>query len=345
MVMNSAPSLPIEAFLELSKTQPIFDVRTPSEFAHAHIPHARNLALFSDEERAIIGTAYKQESREKAIMHGFEFFGPKMKTIVEQALANTTGTDVLVHCWRGGMRSSAVAWLLNFYGLKTHLLEGGYKAFRRYALNSFEIPKPLIILGGKTGSGKTHILHEIHKLGAQTIDLEGIACHKGSAFGALGMPAQPSQEQFENILGVAYREITPERPLWLEDESRKIGMAMIPEQLFKSMRSAKTIFIDMPLGLRVEGLVKDYGAADREGLRASILKIKDQLGGDRTKKAIAELEAERLAECFEILLSYYDKTYLHGIEKREPSTVFRIEVSTMNASENARNIVEFAEII
>ncbi|MBI3258378.1 MAG: hypothetical protein HYZ54_02690 [Ignavibacteriae bacterium] len=175
--MTAAESLPIEEFLSSAKSQLIFDVRTPSEFAHAHIPSARNLALFSDEERAVIGTAYKQESREKAIMHGFEFFGPKMKLLVEAALEQSSGKDVLVHCWRGGMRSSAVSWLLNFYGINARTLDGGYKSFRNYALRSFDIPQPLLIIGGKTGSGKTYILNELKKLGEQTIDLESIAEH------------------------------------------------------------------------------------------------------------------------------------------------------------------------
>lgn len=343
--MITAPSLSIEDFLLAAKSQPIFDVRTPSEFAHAHIPSAQNLALFSDEERVIIGTAYKQESREKAIMHGFEFFGPKMKLLVETALEQSSGRDVLVHCWRGGMRSSAVGWLLNFYGITAHTLAGGYKAFRNYVLRSFDTPKKLIIIGGKTGSRKTHILTEIKKMGEQTIDLEEIACHKGSAFGGLGMPAQPTQEQFENNLAMEYRAVSGDSTVWLEDESRKIGTAMLPENLYKQIRSAPIIVLDVPIEQRIAALVEDYAGEDTAELRNSILKIRERLGGLHTKMALEELDNERFSECFEILLNYYDKTYQFGLAKRLPETVFHLNITGGNAADNARLLVDFARTI
>lgn len=343
--MTTAVSLPIEEFLLAAKSQPIFDVRTPSEFAHAHIPSARNLALFSDEERVIIGTAYKQESREKAIMHGFEFFGPKMKVLVEAALEQSEGKDVLVHCWRGGMRSSAVSWLLNFYGITARMLEGGYKSFRNYALRSFDIPQPMLVVGGKTGSGKTHILKEIKKLGEQTIDLEAIAVHKGSSFGGLGMPAQPTQEQFENNLAIECRSVNSTQPLWLEDESRKIGTTMLPEGLFKQIRAARVIVLEVPLEKRIAAIVEDYASADIGELHNSILKIRDRLGGLQTKMALEELSHERFSECFEILLKYYDKTYQFGLAKRAPETLFHLALTGNNAEENAQRIVDFAKTI
>ncbi|MBS1536166.1 MAG: tRNA 2-selenouridine(34) synthase MnmH [Bacteroidetes bacterium] len=343
--MIPAPSLPIEEFLREAQSKPIFDVRTPSEFAHAHIPTAKNLALFSDEERAIIGTAYKLESREKAIMHGFEFFGPKMKLLVETALEQTDSKNVLVHCWRGGMRSSAIAWLLNFYGITTHTLVGGYKSFRNYALQSFGTLQPMIIIGGKTGSRKTLILNELKKLNQQTIDLEGIALHKGSAFGALGMPAQPSQEQFENSLAVEYRALDRHQNLWLEDESRKIGMAMIPENLFKQLRSAPVVVLEVPIEQRVTALVEDYGTANQEELRSSILKIRERLGGLQTKMALEELDRERMAECFEILLNYYDKSYQFGLDKRDPETLHSLHITSSDSAENARLVLDFAQSI
>jgi len=210
--------LNIEEFLLLAKEHPVLDVRSPGEFTHAHIPGAHSLPLFSDEERKIVGTAYKQECKEKAIKLGLEFFGVKMVKMVEEVeeLIKVRGTKyevrtkkdfvprtsyiVLVHCWRGGMRSAGVAWLLDLYGFKVYTLVGGYKVYRKWVLQQFEKEYPINILGGYTGSGKTEILHTLIKKQECIIDLEGLAHHKGSAFGSLGQPAQPSQEMFENVL-------------------------------------------------------------------------------------------------------------------------------------------------
>ena len=201
----------IEEFLRLSATYPVLDVRSPGEYKHAHLPNAISFPLFSDEERKVVGTAYKQQSREQAIKYGLDYFGVKMRKMVEEAegiIANwqkTIGKDassnktLLVHCWRGGMRSGAVAWLLDLYGFKVYTLVGGYKAFRKWSLSQFEKQYQFRILGGYTGSGKTNLLENLQKQGETTINLEGLAHHKGSAFGNIGMPAQPSQEQFEKI--------------------------------------------------------------------------------------------------------------------------------------------------
>ena len=200
----------IDEFLELAKSHLIIDVRSPSEYTHAHIPQAQNLPLFSDEERKVIGTAYKQLSRERAIKFGLDYFGPKMRTTIEEVetLAKVSesqthsSTTILVHCWRGGMRSGAVAWLLDLYGFKVFTLEGGYKAYRNWILQQFEKPFNFNIIGGFTGSGKTPLLYGLQKNNKTIIDLEGLANHKGSALGGIGQPPQPSQEMFENLLGM-----------------------------------------------------------------------------------------------------------------------------------------------
>src|SRR5687767_4199360 len=150
--------LHIEQFLEFAKHHQVIDVRSPGEYKHAHIPGAYNLPLFTDEERAAVGTAYKQESREKAIKIGLDFFGPKMKKMVEEVesiVGSRESRSVLIYCWRGGMRSAAVAWLMDLYGFKVYTLTGGYKTFRNYTLASFSFPLSLSLLGGYTGSGKT----------------------------------------------------------------------------------------------------------------------------------------------------------------------------------------------
>ena len=212
----------IEYFLELSKHYTVIDVRSPAEYKHAHIPGAYSLPLFSDEERAVVGTAYKQESREIAIKHGLDFFGPKMQKIVEEVeslvhsresgvrdseLQTSNSKNILVYCWRGGMRSGAVGWLLDVYGFKVHTLIGGYKKFRTRVLDTFKLPFDLKILGGYTGAGKTEVIKELERLGEHMIDLEDIAKHKGSAFGNIGMPDQPTQEMFENVLSIRLRTL------------------------------------------------------------------------------------------------------------------------------------------
>ncbi|MEO9209592.1 MAG: tRNA 2-selenouridine(34) synthase MnmH, partial [Ginsengibacter sp.] len=199
-------SIHIENFISLSREWPVFDVRSPSEYLHAHIPGAFSLPIFSDEQRKVIGTAYKKESREKAVHYGLNYFSERMKSVLEE-VKNILEKDspfseqkILLHCWRGGMRSQTMAWLLSLYGYQVFLLDGGYKSYRNWTLAQFEKKYPLKILGGYTGSGKTETLLEMKRQGLSVIDLEGIAHHKGSAFGSLGQGAQPSQEMFENIL-------------------------------------------------------------------------------------------------------------------------------------------------
>jgi tRNA 2-selenouridine synthase len=202
MLIMPVTKINIETFLSWSGKYPVIDVRSPAEYNHAHFPGAHSLPLFSDEERKVVGTLYNQESREEAIKKGLEFFGPKMKQIVEDtetivnkqyAIGKTTtnakdinlpiANCLLLYCWRGGMRSAGIAWLLDLYGYKVYTLTGGYKSFRRFALNLFSQNFTINILGGYTGSGKTELLHALKQKGETVIDLEALAGHKGSAFG------------------------------------------------------------------------------------------------------------------------------------------------------------------
>jgi len=323
-----------EQLLSLLEQYPVLDVRSPGEYAHAHIPGAYSLPLFSDEERKIIGTAYKQESREKAIKHGLDFFGVKMRLMVEEtekivksyvlrvegsATRNrqpATSNTLIVHCWRGGMRSSAVAWVLNFYGFEIYLLEGGYKAYRNWALQQFEKEYDFNIIGGYTGSGKTELLKSLQTKGHAIIDLEGLANHKGSAFGALGQPAQPSQEMFENQLAAALYQ-NSQRFFWLEDESQRIGSLNIPHSFWDTMRKKTVYFLDIPFAERLEYINSGYGKIDRELLINAIVRIKKRLGPLETKTAIGFLVEDNVKECFRILLQYYDKTYFKALQNRE----------------------------
>jgi tRNA 2-selenouridine synthase len=328
----------INEFLNASKGQLILDVRSPAEYEHAHIPGAISFPLFSNEERAVVGTAYKQESREKAIKIGLDYFGPKMRPMVEKVeefltaihgktgSGSFTGQQVFVYCWRGGMRSGAVSWLLNLYGFKVITLAGGYKAFRNYALKIFTRPFRFNILGGFTGSGKTMLLQGLKSQGQYIIDLEGLACHKGSAFGSIHMPPQPTQEMFENKLALELEEIVGEQAqdeqgnyptIWLEDESQRIGNLNIPMHLWENMRTAPVYFLDIPFEQRLDYLIEDYGRGDIQKLMDATLRITKRLGGLETKNTIAYLEEGNIREAFRILLLYYDKLYFKSLHNRQ----------------------------
>ena len=329
----------IDEFLQLAKTTPVIDVRSPGEYLHARIPGAHSLPLFSDDERNIVGTIYKRQGREEAIKTGLDFFGVKMKIMVEatekiisdcNSLTNSAGVKgevsgkkghntVLVHCWRGGMRSAGVAWLLDLYGFEVYVLNEGYKAYRNWVLQQFERPYSFKMLGGYTGSGKTDILKELAGKGQAVVDLEGLAHHKGSAFGALGEEPQPTQEMFENELATALNavcEASGQDAIWLEDESRRIGSVNVPGPLWEAMRHAPLYFLDIPFEERLDYIVKQYGRFEKQELLNAITRIQKRLGGQATKDAISYLNEDDLHACFRILLCYYDKFYAKDIASR-----------------------------
>lgn len=325
----------IEKFLALAKSYPVFDVRSPGEFIHAHIPNAISLPLFNDEERKIVGTTYKQQSREQAIKVGLDFFGVKMKKMIEDVEEETKlyaknknfippsgGKGVLIHCWRGGMRSAGVAWLLDLYGFKVYTLVGGYKSFRNGVLKQFEKNYNIKILGGYTGSGKTFVLQELQKSGQPVINLEELANHKGSAFGALGEKPQPTQEMFENLLALELAsKASPTggglEGAWLEDESQRIGALNIPHPFWNLMRHSSIYFLDIPFEERLKHIISQYGNFDKEKLANAIMRIQKRLGGLETKTAINFLLENNVEGSFRILLTYYDKLYAKGLKNRE----------------------------
>ena len=342
--------LSIQDFLAKAECYPVFDVRSPGEYIHAQIPGAYSLPLFTDEERKVVGTAYKQQGRQQAIKLGLDFFGIKMKSMVEQVeklvqshelLINSSKSlasqqselktsvepheakpssgglaVVLVHCWRGGMRSAGMAWLLDLYGFEVHTLVGGYKAYRNWVLQQFEKDYDIKILGGYTGSGKTALLHQLNKCGQPMIDLEGLASHKGSAFGAIGLPPQPSPEMFENMLALKLNKINGQS-FWLEDESQRIGTINIPNNFWKAMRTKPLFFVDVPFHERLQYIVQEYGALDKEKLVLSIERIQKRLGPLETKTALVHLFKDEIELCFGILLMYYDKQYKKALDNRE----------------------------
>lgn len=331
----------ISEFLVKRKQFPVFDVRTEAEFLQGHIPGALNLPLFSVEERHIIGLTYKTEGKQAAILKGLDFVGPKMRPIIEQVKSVTDSRVVLAHCWRGGMRSGAVGWLLGFYGFTVYIVNGGYKAYRRHILEEFKTQKSLVILGGRTGSGKTDVLRLLPERNQQIIDLELLANHKGSAFGDIDQPAQPTQEQFDNDLGLDWVSVNPEKVVWLEDESHKTGSIQINEFFWPKMRTAPVIYLDIPVQERAKKLVEEYGKTDPVNLEKSILKIREKLGGTDTKQCLLWLETGDWLTLSEFLLTrYYDPGYDFGTSKRDPESIIRVPCEKIDPAGNADRVVE-----
>jgi tRNA 2-selenouridine synthase len=316
-----------EQFLDLKATCTMVDVRSPSEFKQGHIPGAVNIPLFDDEERKIVGTLYKNSGKEAAVLKGLELVGPKMPQLVRDAKRLVRGHTLLIHCWRGGLRSRNMAFLFETAGYDVHILDGGYKAYRSYVRSRWNKPVHYLVVGGKTGSGKSDVLMKLRAEGEQVLDLEGIAHHRGSAFGDLGQPDQPTNEQFENNLFDAWNSLNPEKTVWIEDESRGIGRVSLPEQLFNQIRRAPVIFLDVDKKERIQRLVDEYGSFDPPKLEAAIHRIAKKLGGLNEKKAIEALKKNDFTTVADLLLIYYDKAYLKGLSLRDPERIFHFPCS------------------
>lgn len=338
--MDTIPDkLTATQFLERAFTVPVVDVRAPKEFLQGHIPGAFSIPLFDDVERAEVGINYKRMGRKTALMKGLEIAGPKLTDFVKQVNKIAVGNEILVHCWRGGMRSEAMAWLFRFSGIKTSVMEGGYRAYRRFIRESFDSGPPIIILGGMTGSGKTEILHHLTVLSEQVLDLEGVANHKGSAFGALGQADQPTNEQFENNLAEQWLSLDPSKPVWLEDECHSIGKVFIPEPLYKRMALSPLVFIEVPVNVRAKRIAIEYGGFDTSTLEDLIIKISRRLGSERSGKAISHLKQGDVSAAILIILEYYDKAYLFDISKKNGNNITRIKLESTSMEEIASEII------
>lgn len=322
----------------------LLDVRSPAEYAQGHIPGAVSFPLFSNEERAQVGTCYKQQGRELAIELGLKLVGPKLADFVTWAKQLAPDRRVRIHCWRGGMRSGSMGWLLETAGFEVSLLVGGYKAFRRWALEQFERPRPILMVGGMTGSGKTDILKALAEQGAQTLDLEQLAHHRGSSFGALGMLPQPSTEHFENRIAVAWAGFRSQQPVWIEAESKRVGTCRIPEALFQQMDRAPVLEIVRSRAERLNYLVQIYGTADRQELIVATERIRKRLGGVRTQQAVDLIQQGRLAEASDLILEYYDKTYRYDLQRRAVE-IYSIDVAGLSAAAAAERLLKQAALL
>jgi len=331
-----------ERFLKLAESIPVCDVRSPSEFNAGHIPGAINIPLFNDKERESVGIIYKKKGRIPAILEGLKQSASSMSQKLSQALGIAINGKLLVHCWRGGMRSEAMAWLFSLGDIEAEVMEGGYKSYRNYILESLCEKRKMIVLGGLTGSSKTYIIRYFNTLGQQIIDLEGLANHKGSAFGSLGQLPQPSTEHYANMLFDQWKKTDRSIPLWVEDESRNIGSVFIPDRFYENMQDTFAIILMMDTKLRLPRLMEEYSAYPAESLKESIFKISKRLGGDNTRDAINAVETGDYAKAIEITLSYYDKAYLFGLKKKHNKNLIYVETDSGDIETNALKILDVA---
>ncbi|HEX9649172.1 MAG TPA: tRNA 2-selenouridine(34) synthase MnmH [Cyclobacteriaceae bacterium] len=329
----------IEQFLEMASASPVLDVRTPAEFAIGHIPGATNFPLFQDEERKIIGTIYKNHGHIKAVLAGLNFVKDRMTIMINEAMNYSHNEAILLHCWRGGMRSESVAWLLNSARIPTHTLSGGYKSFRNYALAFFEQKLNLAVISGPTGAGKTEILQKLKDKGEQVIDLEKLAEHKGSVFGGIGKEQQPSSEHFQNLLFQEAKYFDLAKRVWIEDESLLIGRVSVPEGLWKQMVRAPRVRILINKNTRIQRLVNDYGSQDMSKLADGITRLEKRLGNKSMNDALHALKNGNLDETADILLTYYDKAYLNSFEKKKDTEWIRIESDDFSINSIAEQLI------
>lgn len=332
----------LASFFDPKKEAKIIDVRTPAEYKLGHILGAKNIPLLSNEERVEIGTLYKQSSPEIAFDKGIELVGPKMHTFLKEARGYIGDSEATIYCWRGGKRSQSMSWLFNMAGFKTKTLPGGYKTYRKYVARILgDNSLKLIVLGGKTGSGKTKILLELKAQGEQVIDLEGLANHKGSAFGWIGEEEQPSIEHFENALAHEIKKLDPTRPTWIENESRMIGRIALHEDFWPLLKASPLVNISIPEEDRINHLVDIYSQDDPNDLRTAFEKIQKRLGGLRLQQALEAIDRKDYPEAAAIALTYYDKSYTKLLDKNKTEYIYKLSFEHGNFTEIAKTLIAY----
>jgi len=314
----------------------LIDVRSEKEFSLAHIPGAVNIPLLNDDHRKQVGITYKSNGRDAAVVKGFDLVGEKFADFIREVKRHSTGKHLMVYCWRGGMRSGIMSWVLDMAGFKCFLLKGGYKSYRQYVFEVLEQPKKVVVIGGKTGSGKTEVLAALKQKGEQVICLETLASHRGSAFGALGQPPQPRNEMFQNMLAGEWIAIDISKILFLENESMTIGPIVLPPRIFEAIRNSPVVELQMSIHNRVKRIVAEYGKFPVETLAENTGKLAKRLGGLRTQQAIEALMNGDKEKWAEHVLHYYDNTYGYGSDTRKNS----FQAVTIDEDEPAVSIAD-----
>jgi tRNA 2-selenouridine synthase len=291
------------------------DVRSESEFERAHIPNAINVPILCDEDRAAVGRAYKHEGREAAVMLGLSLTGPKFASIYQKLMEiqHHHQKKLLFYCWRGGLRSQIASTITQWSGHPVFIIKDGYKSFRNWTLQTLQTPINIVLIAGHTGSGKTELLQILEEKGQAIIDLERRANHKGSALGGVGMPTQPRNEMFENLIAIDYLQINNNQTVYIENESRTVGQCAVPEGLWKQMQLAPSLEIQVPIETRIQRIIQEYGNLPKDQLIQQTQKHRKRLGGQHEQAAVQALQADDFKTWVEILLVYYDKSYQHFV--------------------------------
>lgn len=316
----------------------IIDVRSPGEYQHGAVAGAVNISLFSDDERAEIGTLYKTLGRSHAVAAGSEWLGDRLEAFFAQ-FSPFQKSDLLVYCARGGMRSKAVVALLAERGFSVHQLPSGYKAFRNHLLSSFNGPMPehLMVLHGQTGVSKTQLLGLL----PNALDLEGIAQHRSSVFGAINLQPR-TQQWFDSILYQTFFSLDWTAPLWVEGESRKVGDVYLPQTLYNAMKNGTLIKLHASFATRVARIVAEYGKADPQTIaqwERALISLRPHLGGARCDDMIKQVQKADFTPPVEVLLQeYYDPRYAHTMRDYH----FDLELSSENLEEAAQTLAAFA---
>lgn len=337
----------IEKALQLPKA--IFvDVRSPKEYAEATIPGAVNLPLFSDEERAEIGTIYRMEGPRQAKKRGLEIVAPRLPQMVaEVEKLREQYENIVIFCWRGGLRSYSVAVVLDVMGVPVYRLLGGYKAYRRHVLSLLEnlqLPYELVVIHGLTGSGKTRVIKKLAERGMAALDLEALAQNKGSVFGFIGMGSPPTQKMFDSLL---LRELERYRGfpyLVVECESKRIGRVYLPDRFMEAMKRGKHILLYCPLEIRAKRLVEEYTAAGAESYRQinfALEQLRSRLGANKVQQLQEMVAKGELVPAAEILLrDYYDRLYRYP---EGPAAGYDLCVESIDIDRAAEEIAAYLE--
>jgi tRNA 2-selenouridine synthase len=328
----------VSEFLRSDRT--LIDVRSQGEFDESHILEAINIPLLNNEERVQVGTAYKQVGKEAAIEIGYQLIIPRKDQILDNLIQTTGKKPIKLYCARGGMRSQLMANYFSDNGYDVVVLEGGYKAYRNHVLSQISNYTNLIILSGYTGSGKTEILNELRGLNAQVLDLEKLANHKGSVFGALGNSQQPKSAEFHNLIYNELSMFDNSKPIWVENESFRIGNIFLPRELWLNLKNSPGVELHIPFNDRVEFTKKHYGNFNSEDVGRCINYLRKRLGDEKTNQLLELLNDNNAEEIIRSLLLYYDKAYEFGREKRKCHNYVKLSFETMDIKKIAKNLYQ-----
>lgn len=318
------------------------DVRTPAEFEQGHVIGACNLPLFTNEERAEVGTLYARSGKNAAIERGLELTGPRLARMLRKGKALSQKGKLMLYCWRGGMRSASVAWLLRLENIELEVYPGGYKAYRNSFSDLLARNWKIVVLSGPTLCGKTEILKEMALLGQQVLDLEGMAHHKGSAFGSLGQDPQPNNEQFSNLLHYRMENFDPDRILWCEAESLNMGKVTIPHAFYALLAQAPCVWVERPREDRIRQAMVEYGTMPEEDLVSCFEKIRRRIGNDIADRCIGQIRRHDIASAVSPALDYYDKAYRYSFSKNPHRELYRC-TDGKEAKQTAEEIIRAFE--